>query len=162
MSAPPPLMFLSLFFFNDTATTEIYTLSLHDALPISGGLPLLADGPRRDQRLHRGGPGRLWLDARRRRRRHAARRDREPRAALPPVVDQALGALPRADRDPPDPSERHARSGGAAEGLLRLLALAICAEAPHPSARAAPQHLIFLATLIGLNRILTVGVHRLS
>src|SRR3712207_8282867 len=30
-------MFLSLFFFfNDTATTEIYTLSLHDALPISG------------------------------------------------------------------------------------------------------------------------------
>src|SRR5436190_22012467 len=28
--------FLLLFFFNDTATTEIYTLSLHDALPISG------------------------------------------------------------------------------------------------------------------------------
>src|SRR4029434_11356507 len=26
------------FFLNDTATTEIYTLSLHDALPISGGL----------------------------------------------------------------------------------------------------------------------------
>src|SRR3712207_8721338 len=26
-----------LFFFNDTATTEIYTLSLHDALPISAG-----------------------------------------------------------------------------------------------------------------------------
>src|SRR2546430_8907223 len=35
------LFFLSLlsffFFFNDTATTEIYTLSLHDALPISMG-----------------------------------------------------------------------------------------------------------------------------
>src|SRR2546430_13340206 len=29
----PPLSFF--FFFNDTATTEIYTLSLHDALPIS-------------------------------------------------------------------------------------------------------------------------------
>src|SRR3712207_8248223 len=28
------------FFFNDTATTEIYTLSLHDALPISGRAPL--------------------------------------------------------------------------------------------------------------------------
>src|SRR3712207_7916924 len=28
-------MLLSFFFFNDTATTEIYTLSLHDALPIS-------------------------------------------------------------------------------------------------------------------------------
>src|SRR2546422_10719399 len=31
-STCPPLT--SLFFFNDTATTEIYTLSLHDALPI--------------------------------------------------------------------------------------------------------------------------------
>src|SRR3712207_8912503 len=31
---------LSFFFFNDTATTEIYTLSLHDALPIlAAGLP---------------------------------------------------------------------------------------------------------------------------
>src|SRR5260370_20305330 len=32
-SAPITYLF---FFFNDTATTEIYTLSLHDALPISG------------------------------------------------------------------------------------------------------------------------------
>src|SRR2546430_13584097 len=31
---------LYFFFFNDTATPEIYTLSLHDALPISGaGVP---------------------------------------------------------------------------------------------------------------------------
>src|SRR2546427_11596708 len=29
--------YIVLFFFNDTATTEIYTLSLHDALPISRG-----------------------------------------------------------------------------------------------------------------------------
>src|SRR2546422_7837667 len=29
------MLFLFFFFFNDTATTEIYTLSLHDALPIS-------------------------------------------------------------------------------------------------------------------------------
>src|SRR5438093_7988051 len=29
------LSFFFFFFFNDTATTEIYTLSLHDALPIS-------------------------------------------------------------------------------------------------------------------------------
>src|SRR5256885_11049872 len=28
------------FFFNDTATTEIYTLSLHDALPISAASPV--------------------------------------------------------------------------------------------------------------------------
>src|SRR5437773_5410254 len=32
------LRFLFFFFFTDTATTEIYTLSLHDALPISGTL----------------------------------------------------------------------------------------------------------------------------
>src|SRR3712207_8135077 len=30
-------MFIFFFFFNDTATTEIYTLSLHDALPICAG-----------------------------------------------------------------------------------------------------------------------------
>src|SRR2546430_9776322 len=30
-----PYFLLPFFFFNDTATTEIYTLSLHDALPIS-------------------------------------------------------------------------------------------------------------------------------
>src|SRR5262249_61810121 len=30
-----PRLSLLLFFFNDTPTTEIYTLSLHDALPIS-------------------------------------------------------------------------------------------------------------------------------
>src|SRR3989454_3859096 len=29
-----PSLFFFFFFFNDTATTEIYTLSLHDALPI--------------------------------------------------------------------------------------------------------------------------------
>src|SRR5215213_11774973 len=40
------LIFLFFFFFNDTATTEIYTLSLHDALPISidDALHLEAEG----------------------------------------------------------------------------------------------------------------------
>src|SRR5258705_8123238 len=32
---PIQLLIFFFFFFNDTATTEIYTLSLHDALPIS-------------------------------------------------------------------------------------------------------------------------------
>src|SRR5690348_18454213 len=32
-------VYLTFFFFNDTATTEIYTLSLHDALPISPAEP---------------------------------------------------------------------------------------------------------------------------
>src|SRR5947209_11450775 len=33
--SPYSLFYALFFFFNDTATTEIYTLSLHDALPIS-------------------------------------------------------------------------------------------------------------------------------
>src|ERR1017187_10945925 len=42
------------FFFNDTATTEIYTLSLHDALPISQ-----RDGdPRRFRRFDQSDPAR--------------------------------------------------------------------------------------------------------
>src|SRR3712207_7343016 len=39
-------MMFVFFFFNDTATTEIYTLSLHDALPISR---LRARAPHRDR-----------------------------------------------------------------------------------------------------------------
>src|SRR3712207_7706322 len=39
-----------LFFFNDTATTEIYTLSLHDALPIS---------PDKEHRVPERGPHRV-------------------------------------------------------------------------------------------------------
>src|SRR3712207_8827621 len=68
-------MLLSLrifFFFNDTATTEIYTLSLHDALPIS---------------------------VRARRHQHGDRRRAEERArALVPRGDHGLGghARPRA------------------------------------------------------------------
>src|SRR2546422_11355995 len=43
------MLLFCFFFFNDTATTEIYTLSLHDALPICGprgGRGIAA--PRRD------------------------------------------------------------------------------------------------------------------
>src|SRR5258706_11144601 len=53
----PQIPLSSFFFFNDTATTEIYTLSLHDALPIccSGtGSPLI-------EQLARLGFGRLVL-----------------------------------------------------------------------------------------------------
>src|SRR5256885_5804296 len=38
MSMSMSWIFFFFFFFNDTATTEIYTLSLHDALPILGKL----------------------------------------------------------------------------------------------------------------------------
>src|SRR2546430_3086295 len=53
------------FFFNDTATTEIYTLSLHDALPISAGdgavglEPAGVTTPRADLRKRARGRGRL-------------------------------------------------------------------------------------------------------
>src|SRR3712207_7378203 len=53
----------SVFFFNDTATTEIYTLSLHDALPIYLG--------------ERGGPARALRGGHEARLRGTARRDRE-------------------------------------------------------------------------------------
>src|SRR5437879_9959622 len=62
--------FYSLFFYTDTSTTDIYTLSLHDALPIfqprrwSGGRPLVpscgpgaraasAPGPQEDRKSTR-------------------------------------------------------------------------------------------------------------
>src|SRR3712207_8940686 len=47
------------FFFNDTATTEIYTLSLHDALPI------YMEGPDRQRELHGGEPDRAGAQHRR-------------------------------------------------------------------------------------------------
>src|SRR2546428_9541357 len=61
------------FFFNDTATTEIYTLSLHDALPI---FPATArQARRRDQERS---DRRAVLDADRRRPERAALRRRRP------------------------------------------------------------------------------------
>src|SRR2546429_9862366 len=49
------LYFFFFFFFNDTATTEIYTLSLHDALPISSFRPdALAQHPYRPTTRSRG------------------------------------------------------------------------------------------------------------
>src|SRR3712207_9217647 len=54
-------IYTSFFFFNDTATTEIYTLSLHDALPISRA------GSRRTRPRPRGPDARRtgWCRARR-------------------------------------------------------------------------------------------------
>src|SRR5256885_11177310 len=48
-------IFFFFFFFNDTATTEIYTLSLHDALPISF-VPHRADRGALDPRQFAPGP----------------------------------------------------------------------------------------------------------
>src|SRR5262245_62512185 len=53
------LSILFFFFFNDPAPTEIYTLSLHDALPISSQRP----SSRLWCLLWHGSPGYVWLAA---------------------------------------------------------------------------------------------------
>src|SRR6266498_1664420 len=64
MLIPRAWLQISFFFFNDTATTEIYTLSLHDALPIAGECTrdeVRTRGERNDQRVeypHAGASGR--------------------------------------------------------------------------------------------------------
>src|SRR2546430_10054759 len=64
------------FFFNDTATTEIYTLSLHDALPI-----YTAPGPgAHPPRTHPPGVTRSWSGSARRTAPHRRRAYRAPRA----------------------------------------------------------------------------------
>src|SRR3712207_8140472 len=49
------------FFFNDTATTEIYTLSLHDALPISASAGPRRAGAARSGVSNRSRPGRRFV-----------------------------------------------------------------------------------------------------
>src|SRR5260221_3942339 len=51
-TSAPAARAATFFFFNDTATTEIYTLSLHDALPIWISALFQADRPCHDHRLH--------------------------------------------------------------------------------------------------------------
>src|SRR3989442_4669466 len=63
--------YVPIFFFNDTATTEIYTLSLHDALPIwrhPAGTPRIRGAPvaGADRRGRRAAPHRGPADRRRR------------------------------------------------------------------------------------------------
>src|SRR6266540_3125862 len=82
---------LLFFFFNDTATTEIYTLSLHDALPISDRRPP---------------PGGGW-----RTRARACRAGERPAASCP------RGACPVA---PPTPRRSRARGSSPAPSKVRV------------------------------------------
>src|SRR6266850_3236970 len=97
---------LFFFFFNDTATTEIYTLSLHDALPISGA--------RRTDRRRCGCPDRRRPSAHRlegaspcllpggaRARPYAASRRRRGLAIRPAPRPPLQPLLCRPDGDPP-------------------------------------------------------------
>src|SRR3712207_6859245 len=65
---------LHLFFFNDTATTEIYTLSLHDALPISSSPRSRTSARSRSTRSSRRSTLAAWISAR-------TRPDASPEAA---------------------------------------------------------------------------------
>src|SRR2546429_5981739 len=89
-----------IFFFNDTATTEIYTLSLHDALPIS------RCGRKTGVRCEGAGLGWLFLGWKRRRRglqlRVAARSQRvvsEERNRRAAQADRSERASPRGEAD---------------------------------------------------------------
>src|SRR5438105_13257852 len=111
------------FFFNNTATTEIYTLSLHDALPIY-------------QRVHRRLPGAEALPRPRRRRRPLGRvrsgvqraaREGRPKARVARRVEPLLADAPRPQR-----ADRDLRAGRALgdRGLRQ--------SRPRPGARGRP------------------------
>src|SRR6266853_2580599 len=99
------------FFFNDTATTEIYTLSLHDALPIPQGLVvrlavLQPEGLRVVGPAHVGRIRRAWAVSRmsgsaapkcRRRERAEPPRERECADRDDPPFGASAGARERRD-----------------------------------------------------------------
>src|SRR2546427_3220742 len=90
-----------LFFFNDTATTEIYTLSLHDALPISAGCRgwwcPWGEAPWSRARGCRGAPC-CRPERRLRPRRAGARPCSRGRGSRPRALENELGEEPDADR----------------------------------------------------------------
>src|SRR3989442_8184070 len=101
---------LLFFFFNDTATTEIYTLSLHDALPILPRQP-----PRRVRRGLLHARHRLVQQGRERdaprapRHRAAARRVSQGQARLLAPLQTEEAARGDARIRPADPRRRHHR-----------------------------------------------------
>src|SRR2546428_1668015 len=98
---------LFFFFFNDTATTEIYTLSLHDALPIYHRR-LHRDHPRRDdvgdEGSRRAFNGRRGCLSHVHRRGGGALKAGPPRAPPPPPLREAGNpGRPAPPGDPPAP-----------------------------------------------------------
>src|SRR5437667_12674353 len=92
-----------LFFFNDTATTEIYTLSLHDALPISARPALLhPEGEPARPRARERRRARLQADA-----------GRAPRDRRGVLMLTTWGA----SKGPPCPPRARTRPGGAVARL---------------------------------------------
>src|SRR5256885_14610958 len=83
------MLLTHVFFFNDTATTEIYTLSLHDALPISAQPDPPGDLQHRGGAQHRARAHALHLAPDRRDRR------RDPPARRRGFLAADRGARPR-------------------------------------------------------------------
>src|SRR5436853_3333258 len=151
----PPLPLSSslfFFFFNDTATTEIYTLSLHDALPIYRALAAVSTAVSGDLRTVSTAAGRRTAEPRGRAtgtgssrrpvhpedparsgvpplRHHGfGRRDHPGRTQLAPAADPAAGA---SGRDLPDQrSVRHHQV--AALHLERRLGVRVSGRAAVP------------------------------
>src|SRR3712207_8394382 len=87
-------MYCIVFFFNDTATTEIYTLSLHDALPIYGQDAVRHPGDRLADQLAAAG-------------RPAGRRGRDDRLAV--AVERGRRERPGRARSEEHTSELQSR-----------------------------------------------------
>src|SRR2546422_9319215 len=105
---------LFFFFFNDTATTEIYTLSLHDALPISlqALQQALAGRYVLDRPLGRGGMGMVYLAREVRLERPVGVKRLPPAEAAPPAAPGRLlregptaSRVPHPDIVPPVPAD---------------------------------------------------------
>src|SRR6266511_1069261 len=115
---------LFFFFFNDTATTEIYTLSLHDALPIARA-PLLQAGNPGIVSQHRVSGARAGRGGPRRRRRSASSLRQEARGAATrrgsaagvgdPGAEPDLRRVAGGDPQPPRPGSRGDGSRGHGE-----------------------------------------------
>src|SRR5215211_7329518 len=98
VNGPTFLFDFSFFFFNDTATTEIYTLSLHDALPISRRRTAAIRRQRLARAAHAAGD---HADAPRRGPQRSERRQR--RARRPPPRRQRPSDRPHRSPAPAQP-----------------------------------------------------------
>src|SRR5215471_20279445 len=108
---------MSFFFFNDTATTEIYTLSLHDALPISHRARIMPQQPRA------GEPPRASMAGLRHRGRRGAHERQRRVARLKTAGGAAGGRLRETGR-----AGDRVRAGSRGRVLQRRAAVAVVVE----------------------------------
>src|SRR2546428_2110057 len=132
--------YFTFFFFNDTATTEIYTLSLHDALPISPVQRFRSDVPHEPTPLRRGdglggaGPDELGARPDGGEPRHRLADALFPAGRLRPAVRVQPRPAPDRTLPPvrPPPGVRPARAPRHDSAGAQHLA-----EAPEPAVRSA-------------------------